>query len=198
MISPKQLIQIANINDPNTLNYLNNTLNKYSINTPLREQHFLAQVLYESGNLKIFKENLNYSAQGLVATFPHQFPNLTEATLYAHNPEKIADKVYATTDGNNVAGDGFKYIGRGAIQITGKANYAQLTKDLGVDFINNPQLLETMEYALLSAGWFWNMRKLNLIADANDIELITKRVNGGEEGLNGRIANFKKLETIII
>lgn len=175
------------------------TLNKYSINTPLRIQHFLAQLFHESGNLKFVVENLNYSTQGLNKTFKKYFPTVASTTGYARNPAKIAAKVYASRMGNGdeASGDGWKYRGRGYIQLTGKANYQSLTTDLGIDFISKPELLETIEYAALSAGWFWNKNGLNAFADKDDILSITKRINGGTNGLAERKSNLTKLKQTI-
>lgn len=203
MISPLQLKQIANIKDVARLteltNAINDTLAKFEINTPLRVQHFLAQVLHESGNLSTFKENLNYSAKGLTTTFRKYFLTEEVATPYARKPDLIANKVYASRMGNGdeSTGDGAKFKGRGAIQVTGRENYTQLSKTTGIDFISKPELLETTKYALLSAGWFWSKTGLNAFADKDDILTITKRINGGTNGLNERIENLKKLKDIV-
>jgi len=203
MISPLQLKQIANIKDVARLteltNAINDTLAKFEINTPLRVQHFLAQVLHESGNLSTFKENLNYSAKGLTTTFRKYFLTEEVATPYARKPDLIANKVYASRMGNGdeSTGDGAKFKGRGAIQVTGRENYTQLSKTTGIDFISKPELLETTKYALLSAGWFWSKTGLNAFADKDDILTITKRINGGTNGLDERKNNLIKVKNIV-
>ena len=166
-ITIQQLKQITGVNNINFLtsavNGINETLNKYNINTPLRIAHFLAQILHESGYLKTLKENLNYSVQGLTKTFKKYFINEAEALPYARNQEKIANKVYANRMGNGPesSGDGWKYRGRGVIMITGKDNYTTLSKDTGIDFVKKPQLLEQMDYAIMSGGWYWNKNNLS-------------------------------------
>ncbi len=182
---------------------LNLTLIKYKINTPLRVAHFIAQLLHESGNLTITKENLNYSTKGLLTTFKKYFPNETIAESYARQPIKIANKVYADRMGNgsSASNDGFKFIGRGYIQCTGRESYSKLSNDLGVDFISKPELLETIKYAALSAGWYWDKNGLNLLADKGNtdaiIKIITKKINGGDNGLIDRIEKFRLCEKMI-
>ncbi len=178
---------------------INATLAHYNINTPLRVCHFLAQVLHESGGLKYVKENLNYSANGLLATFPTHFPNISVANQYARQPAKIADRVYADRmgNGNEASGDGWKYCGRGYIQITGKTNYSLFGTNADVDFINHPELIETPDYAAMSAGWFWNSHNLNTYADRDDIIAITRAINGGTNGLSERQAKLAALKKVI-
>lgn len=161
-------------------------LGSYHINTPLRLAHFFAQISHESG-LKPIGENLNYSKDGLLKTFGKYF-NADNATSYARKPEKIANKVYANRmgNGNEASGDGWKYRGRGFIQITGKYNYTTLSKDTRIDFLNNPDLLLTEANALISALWYWNKHKINLLADKNDIKGVTITINGGYNGLEDR------------
>jgi putative chitinase len=175
----------------------------FNINTPLRINHFLSQCLHESINLTVLKENLNYSAEGLVKTFKKYFPTIESTNGYVRNQAKIANKVYSNRMGNlgEDSGMGFKFRGRSVIQVTGHDNYAQLSKDTKIDFIKNPELLETLEYAFLGGGWFWNRNNLNLIADKGNtdeiIKSITKRVNGGYNGIEDRIIKFRKCEKII-
>lgn len=202
-ITIQQLKQITGVNNINFLtsavNGINETLNKYNINTPLRIAHFLAQILHESGYLKTLKENLNYSVQGLTKTFKKYFINEAEALPYARNQEKIANKVYANRMGNGPesSGDGWKYRGRGVIMITGKDNYTTLSKDTGIDFVKKPQLLEQMDYAIMSGGWYWNKNNLNTIADKDDILTITKRINGGTIGIESRKEILQKIKKIM-
>ena len=165
------------------------TFDKYQINTPRRQACFIGQTMHESGSFKFTKENLNYSAKALMATWPSRFPDLAIAMQFERQPEKIANKVYSGRMGNTEDGDGAKYIGRGLIQITGKENYTHCGQALGIDLVANPQLLEEPRYAALSAGWFWNKKGLNALADdgtSNAFEVMTKRINGGLLGLNDR------------
>jgi putative chitinase len=165
------------------------TFEKYQINTPKRQACFLGQVMHESGSFKFTKENLNYSAKALMATWPSRFPDMEIASQFERQPEKIANKVYSGRMGNTEDGDGAKYIGRGLIQVTGKENYTHCGEALGIDLVANPQLLEEPRYAALSAGWFWNKKGLNALADegtTNSFEVMTKRINGGLLGLDDR------------
>lgn len=207
ILTLEQLRQITPIKDQttliNTLNGLNECLTRFNINTPLRINHFLSQCLHESVNLTILRENLNYSINGLLRVFPHYFPTIESTNGYANNQAKIANKVYGSRmgNGNEVSGDGFKYKGRGAIQLTGHDNYKHLSDDTAIDFLNHPELLETVQYAFIGAGWFWNRNNLNELADKGNtneiITLITKRINGGLNGIESRISNFRKCEVII-
>jgi len=170
---------------------------KFEINTPLRLAHFLAQCGHESGGFKLTQENLNYSAKGLNGIFKKYFPTLDSAVPYERKPEKIANKVYGGRMGNGTeaSGDGWKFHGRGFIQLTGKDNYTAFTKSIGEDCVNNPDLVAS-KYALASAAWFFNKNGLHKMADggANDatVTSITKRVNGGTIGLPDRIAHFNE------
>lgn len=203
MITKEQLKSITGIADDAKLTQLfagiTKTAEKYSINTNLRMCHFLAQILHESGNFVAVKENLNYSAEGLTKTFPKYFPTNESAIAYAKKPEKIANKVYSNRMGNGdeTSGDGFKFCGKGYIQITGKENYTALAKDTGIDCVNHPELLLLPENAIISAGWYWNSRKLNAFADADDIVTITKKINGGTIGIDDRKAKLLKCKSII-
>ena len=171
---------------------LNQVFVKYDIGTPKRQAAFIGQCAVESANFTRLQENLNYSAQRLTQVWPSRFPNINMAESYAHNPEKLADFVYAGRMGKLQDGDGWKFHGRGLIQLTGRENYANCGSGVGVDLIDNPDLLLTPKYAALSAGWFWNRKQLNLLADSGDIETMTKRINGGLTGLNERIAKITK------
>lgn len=175
--------------DGKWLEPLKETFEKYQINTPKRQACFLGQTMHESGSFKFTRENLNYSARALMNTWPSRFPDLETASQYERQPEKIANKVYSGRMGNIEDGDGAKYIGRGLIQVTGKENYTHCGEALGVDLITNPQLLEEPRYAALSAGWFWNKKGLNALADEGTkdaFEVMTKRINGGLLGLDDR------------
>jgi putative chitinase len=174
----------------------------YKVNTLLRLSHFLAQCGHESANFRAVKENLNYSADGLNKTFKKYFPTLESAKDYARQPERIASKVYANRmgNGNEASKDGFKYLGRGFIQLTGKGNYLEFDKSVPEDIMVNPELVAN-KYPLASAAWFWNKNGLNEIADkgATDavVKSITKRVNGGTIGLADRIQHFNEFYSLL-
>jgi putative chitinase len=173
------------------------TAAKFGINTPLRLAHFLAQCGHESGGFKATQENLNYSAKGLAGIFKKYFPTEAAATPYARQPEKIANKVYGNRMGNGAeaSGEGYKFRGRGYIQLTGKENYTAFGKAIGEDILANPDKVAST-YALLSAAWFFSKNGLHKMADggATDavVTSITKRVNGGTIGLADRIKHFKE------
>jgi putative chitinase len=173
------------------------TAAKFQINTPLRLAHFLAQCGHESGGFRATQENLNYSAKGLAGIFKKYFPTEASAAPYARNPQKIASKVYGGRMGNGPesTGEGYKFRGRGYIQLTGKENYTAFGKSIGEDIISNPDVVAS-KYALLSAAWFFSKNGLHKMADegASDtvVTKITKRVNGGTIGLPDRIKHFKE------
>ena len=204
MITQDQFQKITNIKDvtklTNVYNSLIETFNKFNINTTQRISHFLAQVMVESEDFSAVVENLNYSAHALLATFPSHF-TAAEAQAYARQPEKIANRAYANRMGNGdeASGEGWKFRGRGYIQCTGKANYSGFGKELGIDLINHPELLEQPEYAMLCAGAYWNDRNLNVVADksGDDVTKITKAINGGTNGLATRQANYNSIKTIL-
>lgn len=182
----------------NYVSLLDTVLPKYEINTPLRTAHFLAQIAHESGGFKFVVENLNYSAEALYSVFRKYFPMMDLAANYARKPQQIANKVYANRMGNGdeSSNDGWNYRGRGLLQITGKTNYQTLTQETGEDFISTPENLEQPQWALTSACWFWKKRNLNKYADADDIHMVTKLINGGTNGLSNRqhyLDEFKKL-----
>jgi putative chitinase len=173
------------------------TAAKFQINTPLRLAHFLAQCGHESGGFRATQENLNYSAKGLAGIFKKYFPTEAAAAPYARNPQKIASKVYGGRMGNGPesTGEGYKFRGRGYIQLTGKENYTAFGKSIGEDMVANPDKVAS-QYALLSAAWFFSKNGLHKMADegASDLVVtkITKRVNGGTIGLPDRIKHFKE------
>jgi len=173
------------------------TAAKFNITNNLRLAHFLAQCGHESGGFKAIQENLNYSAKGLATTFKKYFISEAAAGPYARNPQKIASKVYGGRMGNGpeATGDGFKFRGRGYIQLTGRDNYTRFAKFIGEDTVNNPDLVAT-KYPLASAAFFFDSNKLWAIcdkgADAATVTAVTKRVNGGTIGLPDRIKHFKE------
>jgi putative chitinase len=176
--------------DPSWLDPLTAAFTRFEINTPERQAAFIGQCAHESANFKTLQENLNYSAKGLNATWPSRFPSEAEAQPYHRQPEKIANKVYSGRMGNLEEGDGWKYRGRGLIQLTGKDNYRLASDALGVNFIADPDLVLTKEYAALTAAWYWNKRGLNKEADAKDFTGMTKKINGGVIGLADRVAHI--------
>lgn len=165
----------------------------YEINTPKRVAAFLAQTAHESGGFNAVKENLNYSAKGLMTTFKKYFPTEALANEYARKPEKIANRVYANRMGNGdeASGDGARFCGRGLIQLTGKHNYTRFAKDLDITLEECVKYLETPAGAATSAGWFWDTNNLNAICDRGDIKGLTKRINGGFIGLADRIHHYE-------
>lgn len=193
----------------NILDKIPEVMEKFQINTPARLAHFLAQTGHESGGFRVFQENLNYSAKGLKGIFGKYFrrPDKTfdepKVLAYAKKPEKIANLVYGGRMGNGpeASGDGFKFRGRGAIQLTGKDNYTAFFKSIGLGPDADPNLVGT-QYVLLSAAWFWSKNGLNKIADegVSDavVTKITKRVNGGTIGLADRIKHFKEYHALLV
>ena len=166
---------------------VNAVIQRFKLDTKVRAAAFLAQVGHESARLTRLVENLNYSAEGLVATWPKRFDTKLAAQV-ARKPEQIASIAYADRLGNGsqASGDGWKYRGRGLIQITGKSNYRDCGAVLGLDLLSNPSLLEIPTNAAMSAGWFWSMNGLNALTDAGEIETLTRRINGGLNGLADR------------
>jgi len=173
------------------------TAAKFSINNPLRLAHFLAQCGHESGGFKATQENLNYSAKGLMGIFKKYFPTVALATAYQRKPEMIASRVYGGRMGNGAEAtrEGYKFRGRGYIQLTGKENYTAFGKSIGEDILANPDVVAS-KYALLSAAWFFSKNGLHKLADGGSSDVvvtqITKRVNGGTNGLADRIKHFKE------
>jgi len=177
-------------------------MSTFKIDTALRLSHFLAQCGHESAGFKAIQENLNYGAKGLLGIFKKYFPTEAKALQYERKPEKIANLVYGSRMGNGdeASGDGYKFRGRGYIQLTGKNNYVAFGKAINEDIAANPDLVAT-KYPLLSAAWFWSSNSLNALADegADDssVTAITKRVNGGTIGLPDRIKHFKEYYALL-
>ncbi len=172
------------------LQFLNKYADIYQVNTKLRLAAFLAQIGHESSQLTRIEENLNYSAVRLMEVFKGKFSSIEEASKYAYKPQAIANRVYAGKLGNGPesSGDGWKFRGRGIIQITLSDNYREITKDLGIDFFNNPDLLLQPEYAVKSAFWFWDKRKLNILADnALNFRTLTSKINTACDGYEKRL-----------
>jgi len=185
--------------DPSWAEPLAEVFHRYEINTPERQAAFIGQCAHESMNFKTLEENLNYSAEALMKTWPSRFPTMEIAKQYARNPEKIANKVYGGRMGNGTeeTGDGWLYHGRGLIQLTGKDNYTLAGDALNMDFIHSPDYVLVPKYAALTAGWYWNKRQLNKEADAKDYTGMTKKINGGTIGLDDRIAHIKHAQEVL-
>ena len=168
---------------------LNAAMLRFDINTPQRIAAFVGQCAHESANFATLTENLNYSAAALVKIWPRHFPSPEVAEAYHRQPEKIANRAYGGRMGNGpeASGDGWKYRGRGLIQLTGKDNYRAASDALGVDLVANPDSVTRPEMAALTAAWFWSKNKLNDLADRGDTVAISKRINGGTHGLDDRL-----------
>lgn len=179
------------------LDPINEVLEKFEIDTPKRVAAFLANCAHESNQFRILEENLNYSAQGLRRVWPGRFPTEEIAKQYARNPMKIANRAYGNRMGNGpeFTGDGWKYRGRGLIQLTGKVNYARCSIELFGDerLVDDPDLLLQPEYALTSAAWFWDRNNLSFFADREDMGKITKTINGGMNGYEERISYYNTM-----
>jgi len=204
MVSTAQLKQIFPQADSSDLEEicqpLNAAMSEFGIDTAQRQAMFLAQAGHESGNFAHVEENLNYSAEGLTRIFHKYFPDADTAAAYAKQPEKIANRVYANRMGNGdeSSGEGYKYRGRGLIQLTGKDNYDACARALNADLHGQPDYLETAEGACRSAAWFWSHNNLNRFADADDIEGCTRRVNGGVIGLEERTAHYRDAKSVLL
>lgn len=184
---------------------LNRAMTRYRIDSPVRQAAFLAQVGHESGHLRRLVENLNYSAQGLASTWPNRYralsgqPNALAQRL-ARNPQAIANSAYANRNGNGPesSADGWRYRGRGLLQITGRANYLAAGRGMNLPLDKEPELLEQPEYAALSAAWWWNARGLNELADAGQFEQITRRINGGLNGHVDRLDLWERAKDVLV
>ena len=172
---------------------LEQALPDYDINTPQRIAAFIAQCAHESGGFKFLKENLNYRAESLTRVWPRLFPNIDIARQYAQQPEKIANRAYGSRMGNGPeeSGDGWRYCGRGLIQLTGKQNYQNFADSIETPVEDVPAFLATFEGAVQSACWFWEANNLNQFADKGDILTMTKRINGGTIGLEDRKKHYE-------
>lgn len=172
---------------------LNETFSRFNITTNNQKAMFIGQCSHESGNFRLLQENLNYKAATLMKLWPKRFPTLEVANQYAGNARAIANKVYADRMGNRdeASGDGYRFRGKGLVQLTGHSNHFHAGKALGVDFVMQPDLVATPKYAALTAGWFWETHKLNPPADALDYTKVTKIINGGTIGLDDRIKHVQ-------
>lgn len=172
---------------------------KYNIDTINRQAAFLAQCAHESANFSATVENLNYSKESLVKVWPKHFPTLEFAAAYHRQPEKIANRAYRNRMGNGdeASGDGWRYRGRGLIQLTGKNNYEAYGKAVAIDFVKEPELMDKPVNHVLSAAWFWETNGLNAFADKEDIVGMTKRINGGTHGLQDRLSKYDKIKKVL-
>jgi putative chitinase len=189
MVNAEQLKKLRI--DPVWVDALNETFLRFNILDKNAQAAFIGQCGHECGNFRILEENLNYKAATLMRLWPKRFPTQEVANAYAGNPKKIANMVYANRMGNRdeSSGDGYRFRGRGCIQLTGHTNYFHAGKALGVDFVMNPDLVATPKYAALTAGWFWDTHKINAPAIAGDHNRVTKLINGGTIGIADRIAH---------
>jgi len=197
MVTANQLQQLHI--DEKWVEPLNETFNRFQILTPRQQAAFIGQCGHECGNFRILEENLNYKAATLMRLWPKRFPTLEFANQYAGNPKKIANMVYASRMGNRdeASGDGYRFRGRGCIQTTGSANYFHAGKALGVDFIMEPDLVATPQYAALTAGYFWSTHGCNALAEAADWVKLTKKINGGTIGLDDRVKHTNHALAVI-
>jgi putative chitinase len=196
LVSFEQLNEFFEDTDENIIQkyveFLNEMMEFYEINNKNRISMFLAQVGHESGGLRTIKENLNYSADRLKVIFPKYFRGV-DTSAFAKNPQKIANRVYASRMGNGdeASGDGYRYCGRGLVQLTGKSNYQAFAADMNMSLEEATEWLATEEGAAWSAGWFWDSRELNQWADKGDIVTVTKKINGGTIGLEDRKSHYE-------
>ena len=182
-----------------TVEPLNAAFAHFDITTVQRASCFLAQVGHESGGFRAIVENLNYSAEGLRKVFPKYFPTADLANAYARKPEKIANRVYANRMGNGPEnlGDGWRYRGRGLIQLTGKRNYELFAAAMGMSLADTIAYLETREGAAMSAGWYWSANGLNSLADQGLFKKMTVAINGGLNGYKDRLAHYEKARNLL-
>ena len=191
MVNAEQLQKLGI--GPQWVDALNETFQRFNIVTNNQKAMFIGQCSHECGNFRLLEENLNYKAATLMKLWPKRFPNMEVANAYAGNPKKIANSVYSSRMGNRdeASGDGFRFRGRGIIQLTGHSSYFHAGKALGVDFVSEPDLVSTPNFATLTGGWFWSTHNLNAPADALDYTKVTKIINGGTIGLDDRIKHVQ-------
>lgn len=184
---------------PQWVEPLNQAFERFGIASPLQQAGFIGQCGHECGGFRILEENLNYRAATLMKLWPKRFPTLEVANQYAGNPKKIANMVYANRMGNRdeASGDGFRFRGRGCIQLTGHANYFHASKPCGIDFVKDPDLVATPTYAAMTAGWFWATHDCNRLAEAGDWTSLTKKINGGTIGLQDRVKHINEALAVL-
>lgn len=198
MVNASQLARLKI--GPEWVDALNETFERFNISTVNQQATFLGQCGHECGNFRILEENLNYKAATLMKLWPKRFPTLEIANQYAGNPKKIANMVYSLRMGNRDenSGDGYRFRGRGCIQLTGYSNYFHASQALGTDFVLNPDFVSTPKFAALTAGWFWDTHKLNGPSDALDHAKVTKIINGGTIGLDERIKHTNEARSVLL
>ena len=191
MVNAEQLQKLGI--GPQWVDALNETFERFNIVTNNQKAMFIGQCSHECGNFRLLEENLNYKAATLMKLWPKRFPTLEKANEYAGNPKKIANMVYSSRMGNRdeASGDGFRFRGRGIIQLTGYSSYFHAGKALGVDLVLDPDIVSTPKFATLTGGWFWSTHNLNAPADALDYIKCTKIINGGTIGLDDRIKHVQ-------
>jgi putative chitinase len=197
MVNAEQLAKLHI--GPQWVDALNDTFNRFGINSKNQQAAFIGQCGHECGNFKILEENLNYRAANLMKLWPKLFPTLEVANQYGGNPKKIANMVYSSRMGNRdeSSGDGYRFRGRGCIQLTGHANYFHAGKALGYDFVMEPDLVATPKFAALTAGWFWSTHGCNELADRGDWTALTKKINGGVIGLADRVKHTNEALAVL-
>lgn len=197
MVNAEQLAKLHI--GPEWADALNETFTRFNISTPRQQAAFIGQCGHECGNFKVLQENLNYRAETLMKLWAKRFPTLEVANQYAKNPRKIANKVYADRMGNRdeASGDGYRFRGRGCIQLTGHANYFHAGQALGVDFVMEPDLVATPKYAALTAGWFWSTHDCNRLAEQGDWNRLTRKINGGIIGLSDRVTHTEQALAVL-
>jgi len=178
----------------------NDTFQRWGINTIRQQAGFIGQCGHESGNFKVLEENLNYAADRLCKIWPKRFPTLADAQPYHRNPRKIANKVYANRMGNRdeASDDGWRFRGSGWVQLTGHDNFFHFSKAMGEDFVMQPDLVRTPQYAAHSAGWFWSTHDCNRLAEAGDWTGLTKKINGGTIGLEDRVKHITHAMAVLV
>jgi putative chitinase len=197
MVNSEQLAKLKI--GPEWADALNETFTRFNISTPKQQASFIGQCSHECINFKLLEENLGYKAATLMRVWPKRFPTLEIAKQYEKNPRKIANYVYSNRMGNRdeASGDGYRFRGRGCIQLTGSANYYHAGKALGVDLIMQPELVATPQYAALTAGYFWSTHNLNVPANTLDYTTMTKKINGGVLGLDDRIKHINEAYAVL-
>jgi putative chitinase len=197
MVNANQLKQLG-IN-PDLAQVFNDTFQRWNIDTPLRQAAFIGQCGHECGNFTKLEEGLSYAADRLVKVWPKRFPTLESAQPYGRNPRALANRVYANRMGNRdeASGDGWRFRGSGWLQLTGHDNFYHAGKAIGVDFVMQPDLVRTPQYAAQTAGWFWSTHNCNAKADASDWVGLTKVINGGTLGLDDRIVHTNKALAVL-
>lgn len=178
---------------------LNETFARFNLTTNNQKAMFIGQCSHECGNFRLLEENLNYKAATLMKLWPKRFPTQEIANGYEKNAKRIANNVYSNRMGNRdeSSGDGYRFRGRGCIQLTGHSNYFHAGKALGVDFVSEPDLVATPKFAALTAGWFWSTHNCNPPADALDYTKVTKIINGGTIGLDDRIKHVQQALAVL-